>query len=217
MASLNELFVVSLILTNLILLGGNRLTVLIRIAAAQGIILGILPLIAREGYWSSRLIILAVTAGVLKGIIFPLLIGRALREANIRREVEPFVGFNLSIVTGVLALACSFWLTSRLPLTSTNLSHFTLPVAFFTIFTGFFLIVARRKALSQVLGYLVLENGIYIFGTSLGQEVPLVVELGILLDVFVAVFVMGIAIFHINKEFDHLDADRLSALKDWTP
>lgn len=217
MSSINELFIISIILTNLILLGASRLTILIRIVAAQGIFLGVLPLIMRDGYWTWRLIILAVTAGILKGAVFPLLIGRALREANVRREVEPFIGFNLSVFAGILALVCSFWLSSRLPLFGEVLSRLTLPAAFFTIFTGFFLIVARRKAISQVLGYLVLENGIYIFGTSLGQEIPLAVELGILLDVFVGVFVMGIAIFHISREFDHLDVDRLTTLKDWTP
>jgi hydrogenase-4 component E len=68
--------------------------------------------------------------------------------------------------------------------------------------------------LNQVVGYLVLENGVYLFGLILAPEVPLLVELGILLDVFVAVFVMGIAIFHISREFDHLEMDQLTTLKD---
>ena len=79
---------------------------------------------------------------------------------------------------------------------------------------GLFLIVSRKTALMQVVGYLVLENGIYIFGMALAQEEPLLVEMGILLDVFVAVFVMGIAIFHISREFDHIDVDQLTSLKD---
>ena len=88
------------------------------------------------------------------------------------------------------------------------------PAALFTILVGLFLIVSRRKALNQVLGYLVLENGIYAFGVAPGAaSVPLLVELGVLLDVFVAVFVMGIAIYHINREFDHIDADQLDRLK----
>jgi hydrogenase-4 component E len=89
-------------------------------------------------------------------------------------------------------------------------------VALFTIFVGLFMIVTRKKALTQVLGYLTLENGIYAFGLGVAQEWPLIVELGILLDIFAAVFVMGIAIFHINREFDHIDSDRLSTLKDWS-
>lgn len=80
---------------------------------------------------------------------------------------------------------------------------------------GFFLIVSRRIALSQVLGYLVLENGIYILGVALVHEQPFLVELGVLLDVFVGVFVMGIMMFHINREFDHIDVHRLAKLTDF--
>ena len=72
-----------------------------------------------------------------------------------------------------------------------------------------------RLALTQVQGYLVLENGVYAFGVAMAQEMPVSVELGILLDVFVGVFVMGIIIFHISREFEHLETDRLSDLKDW--
>ena len=75
-------------------------------------------------------------------------------------------------------------------------------------------IVSRRKAIMQTLGYLAMENGIYAFGLAFAVEEPLLVEMGVLLDVFVAVFVMGIAIHHISREFDHIDTDRLSALKD---
>ena len=88
------------------------------------------------------------------------------------------------------------------------------PVALSSILIGLFLIVSRKKAVNQVLGFLVLENGIFTFGVGLVGELSLLVELGVLLDVFVAVFVMGIMIFHISREFDHLDTDRLSTLKD---
>jgi hydrogenase-4 component E len=81
------------------------------------------------------------------------------------------------------------------------------------IFVGLFVIVSRRKALNQILGYIILENGTYAFGMSVLSEVPVLVELGILLDAFVAVFVMGVAIYHISREFDHMDTDLLDTLK----
>ena len=87
------------------------------------------------------------------------------------------------------------------------------PAALTTMLAGLFLIVARKNALTQCLGYIILENGIYIIGIVSVVEIPVLVELGILLDMFVAVLVMGIAIYHINREFDHLDADRLNILK----
>lgn len=214
MSSWTELVLVLIILTNLALLGGSRLNSLIRIAAGQGILLGLLPLLACGGALTPRLVILAVAAGALKGVVFPVLLSRALREANIRREVEPFVGANLSILAGIIALACSFWLTTRFPISQSGWSRLAPPVAFFTIWMGLFLIVSRRKALTQVLGYLIMENGIYMLGMALVGEVPMLVELGVLLDAFVATFVMGIAIQHINREFDHMDVYRLDDLRE---
>ena len=134
-----------------------------------------------------------------------------------RREVDPAVGYILSMLLGLLTLALSFWLSDRLPLPAPPVSSLLVPVAFFTTFAGLFLIIARLKALTQVLAYLVLENGIYLFGVGVVRGTPMLVELGVLLDVFVAVFVMGIAIFHISREFDHIDTDRLTVLRDWTP
>jgi len=80
--------------------------------------------------------------------------------------------------------------------------------------TGLFVIVSRFNALNQVVGYLVLENGVTMFGLLLAPEVPFLVEMGILLDVFVAVFVMGITIFHISREFEHIDVEQLTTLRD---
>jgi hydrogenase-4 component E len=88
------------------------------------------------------------------------------------------------------------------------------PAAFFTCLVGLVLLITRSKAITQVLGYLTLENGVYAFGAAVALDMPILVELGILLDVFVGVFVMGIAIFHISRQFDHIDTDRLVSLSD---
>jgi hydrogenase-4 component E len=149
----------------------------------------------------------------LKGFVFPFLLARDIREAKVRREVEPFVGYAASIVVGLMMLAVSMWIAARFPELSPTSSSFVIPVALSMVFTGLFLVVSRRKALTQVIGYLVFENGIYMFGVFAAGEIPFLVELGVLLDVFVAVFVMGIAINHINREFDHIDTDQLSSLK----
>ena len=90
-------------------------------------------------------------------------------------------------------------------------------MAFSSILIGLFLIIARRKALTQVLGFLTFENGIALFGTGMMIEHGAIIELGILLDVFVFVFVVGIAVFQINREFQHMDADRLNTLRDYRP
>lgn len=212
-ASATHFVLVLVLLTNLMLAGSSRLRACIQLVAAQGMLLGLLPILTVE-FGLARSLALGGVSFVLKGIVFPRLLQRALRAADVRHEVDPLVGYVASVLGGMLIVVVSFWMAGRFALESPPLEGLTLPVALATILTGLFLLVARRTALVQVVGYLVLENGIFIFGVGLPHGVPLVVELGILLDVFVAVFVLGIAVFHISREFDHIDVDQLSQLKD---
>jgi hydrogenase-4 component E len=184
--------------------------------AVQGIVIGILPCLIYGKLALLPIVIAAFTIAV-KGIIFPLLLGWSLKTAQVEREVEPLVSYPFSIIISVLIFALSFWLSFHLSLPESFCVSLLVPVAFSTIMTGLFVIVSRVKALTQVLGYLVMENGIYAFGAALLREQPLLVELGVLLDMFVAVFVMGIAIFHISREFDHIDTHILDNLSDRIP
>ncbi|MGB7768766.1 MAG: hydrogenase [Verrucomicrobiia bacterium] len=211
---ITNLILVVVVLTNLKLLGSSRLGASIRVVAAQGMVLGLLPILAHWNELSLHFALLAVGTIAIKGIVFPWFLFRAIREAEIGREIEPYVGYATSLVMGAVALGASFWVCTRLPIPEDIASPWLAPVSFFSIFAGLFLIVSRKRAVSQVLGFLVLENGIYTFGVGVAARTPFLVEVGVLLDVFVAVFVMGITIFHINREFDHINTDRLSALKD---
>jgi hydrogenase-4 component E len=129
--------------------------------------------------------------------------------------VEPFVSHTVSVVVGVAALIFTLWVDARLaiPALYTGGSSLMVPAGLTTLLIGLYLIVSRRKAITQVLGYIVLENGTYTLGVALVGGVPLLVELGVLMDVFVAVFIMSIATYHISREFDHMDVDQLRQLK----
>jgi hydrogenase-4 component E len=208
-----DVVLVLLVLTNLRLLGSSRLAACIGTVAAQAVLLGILPLLAREA-WTWRVVFLSAVSTSLKAGVLPWLLRRAAREVGLRNEVEPIVGFTVSLLAGIPLLLVAMHVAARLPLPGAGGSFFLAPVALFTILVGLFVIVTRVKAVMQVLGYLAMENGVYAFGMAFAIQEPLLVEMGILLDVFVAVFVMGIAIHHISREFDHMDTDRLSALKD---
>lgn len=214
MSYLIDPILVFVVLVDLTLLGLSRLGACIRLSAAQGMALGALPLLVATHGIGVRVLLLSVVMFVLKGIIFPQFLLRAIRSADVRHEVEPLVGYTASILLGILILALSFWMASRFVLPQPAPSPLVLPLALATILIGLFLIVSRRKAIMQVVGYLVLENGVFIFGVALAQEEPFLVEMGVLLDVFVAVFIMGIMIFHISREFDHIDVDQLTSLKD---
>jgi len=204
-----DILMVSIVFTNLRLLGSSRLGACIRTVALQGVLLGLLPLIA---HW--RILLLAGAGTALKAVVFPWLFRRALRGAKVRREMEPYVGYSTSLFAGIAALAVSLWIAGKLELPNRAISPLLVPVALSTMLVGLFVIVSRRKALTQALGYLTFENGIYAFGIGIAHESPFLVETGILLDVFVAVFVMGIAIFHIQREFDSIDTTALASLKD---
>ena len=205
---------VAVLLMNLMMLPSSRIRTCIRIAASQGIMIGLLPIINEYPLMAPGTITSSSLSIVLKGVVFPCLLFRALREADIRKEVEPVGGYPLSLLMGVVIFAVSYWLSARLLYANLPVSQLIAPVSFATFFTGVFIIVSRMKAITQVIGYLVLENGIYFFGSAFLREQPVLVELAILLDIFAAVFVMGIAIFHISREFDHIDTEKLSELKD---
>lgn len=198
---------------NLLALASSRLPSIIRAAALQGIVIGILPLLVeREFHW--LVILVAVGAVAVKGFVIPSLLRRALRAANIDREVEPLLGFIPSLLLGAAAMIGSVALAGMLPLRPEHTGMLLVSGSFATVVCGFILLMGRTKAISQVCGYLLLENGIYLFGLLLIQATPLIVEAGILLDLTVAVFVIGIVVDRIQREFDTLDTRKLNVLRE---
>ncbi len=213
MNSMIESTIMLLLLSDLALFSVSLLSTSIKIVAVQGFLLGIFALLAQWHALTPRIIVIAVFSAMVKGIVFPYLIKRAIKETGIKREIQPFVGFGLSMVAGIVLLGAALYTGSKIALNAVPLHPFAVPVSFLMLFTGLFLIIARKKALLQCLGYIVCENGIYMFGMAAVGEIPALIEFGVLLDAFVAVFVMGIIIYHISREFDHIDTDRLNTLK----
>ena len=199
----------------LMLSGSSRLVHCIRLVALQGILLGVMPLVMWN--WSKTLPGTELWAAsainiIVKGILLPLLLIRAMHKAGVKRELEPLAGYSWSllIVSGAGALALWLSLSLNIP----GVPVLAVPAAAITVFTGLFIIISRRKAITQSLGFLSFENGIALFGVAMHLEYGFFVELGILLDVLVLVFVMGITVFQISREFEHIDADRLNLLTD---
>jgi hydrogenase-4 component E len=202
-----------LIVSDVALLGTRRLGRAIGLAALQGVLVGLLALAAHHGPLTGRTLLLAVLGIGLRGVLFPVLLRFVARRAGGDRELEPYVGYGPSLLLGIAMLGGAMALGGRLQLPATGLPPLLVTAALFTMLTGVFLVVARRRALTQCLGYVVLENGIYGFGVATVSDVPALVELGALLDLFLAVLVMGVAIYRITAEFDHMDTDQLDALK----
>ncbi|MFA7249752.1 MAG: hydrogenase [Dehalococcoidia bacterium] len=202
-----------LVLSSLAMLATSRIATGIRLVAIQGLLLGAIAFLDGHEGVTMRSIALGGGTVLLKSALFPWLLSRAQHEARVQQEPDPFVSYPFSLAGGVTALGVAVWLSDRVTLTP-DIDALVVAVGLFTTFAGLLLLVTRRIALGQVLGYIVLENGIATFGLAVAEQQPLLVELGVLLDVFVAVFVMGIAIVHINHEFDHIEVDQLSALRD---
>ena len=208
----HELILLLVVLTNFWVLGTTRLSSTIRATAVQGALLATLPLFLYS-HLSVHIIGLAIGTLLVKAFVLPHFLTRAIREAAVRREIEPLIGFTASLMLGAAAVALSFAIAPRLELPGVR-SEMLIPVALSTVIIGLIVLTTRNKAVTQVVGYLILENGIYAFGLSQAERVPFLVELGVLLDVFAGVFIMGIVVFHINREFDSLDSARLTELRD---
>ena len=212
MTQISDIVLLLVVLTDFWVLGTTRLSSMIRAAAIQGAILAALPVALHPGL-SLHILGLGLGTFVVKAILLPTFLHRAIREASVRREVEPVIGFTASLCLGAVAVALAFAVAQRLPLPQSQ-TALLVPVALATVMVGLIVLTTRSKALTQVVGYLILENGIYVFGLSQAERVPFLVELGVLLDVFVGVFIMGIVVFHINREFDSLSSAHLTELKD---
>lgn len=207
-----NLILLFVILFNFFILGTSRLNTCIRSVALQGALLSLLPLFLHTLTFHTYL--LAVGAFLLKGLLMPWLLFRAIRQVKIRREVEPRIGYIPTLLLGALTTAGAFIFGDRLPLLPEHLHSLFIPAALSTLAAGFLMLITRRKAIAQVLGYLMFENGIFIFGTLLAETMPFLVEMGVLLDMLVAIFVMGIVMHHINREFSTLNTEQLSLLRE---
>ncbi len=212
MSGFADQLLVLVMLINLVMLGSSRLVVSIRAVAFQGIVLGVLPGLIHP--FSGHLAAITVVMILVKGFVIPYLINDAVRKAHIRREVEPFLGYVPSLLLGAVFIAVSFVFAEKLPLAPEHKDLLFVPASIATLLTGFLLLTTRRKAISQVIGYLVMENGIFVFGMLLTEAMPVMVEAGALLDLLVGIFVMGIVINHISREFSSIDTSRMHTLKE---
>jgi hydrogenase-4 component E len=208
-----DTLLVLVVLAALYMLGTIDLGAAIRATALQGIILAVLPTLVR-GHLEAHAALIGVLTFALKAVIVPRMLVAAMRRAGVNREIEPLVGFgtSLSIAGALVAISLAFGHQLKVP--GAHISHLLVPCAFSTVLLGLLILVSRTKALSQVVGYLVLENGIFLFGLVLVREMPLLVELGVILDVFVGVFIMGIVIHHISRAFEHIDTHAMTTLRD---
>ena len=202
----------SVVICNLYLLSASRLTSMIRGVALQGVLLSILPLLLPNPAQKIHVFILVILSAAVKGILIPGYLFKAIRDVRDVREKDPVVGYSLSVVCGILAAALSFYALRKIPFYSIAISPFHASTAITTVFIGLFLIITRRNVVSQIIGYLVFENAGFILGISVAAFQPLFIEMGVLLDILVGVFIMVMAVNYVQTEHDSISIRSLERL-----
>ncbi len=204
---------VLVVLLDFFALGTSRVMALIRASALQGVVLAGVALFAHPEF-GVQAVLIALGTFAVKALAVPLMLMRAIRDVTIRREVEPLIGFTASLLLGGLGAGLALVFSSSLPLAPEHAQAQIVPAAFTTVFTGFLMLTTRQKAITQVVGYMFLDNGIFLFGLLLIDAMPVLVELGVLLDLVVGVFVMGIIMHRIQRTFSTINTTQFSTLKE---
>ena len=198
---------------NFFALGVSRIRAVIHAVALQGIVLGLLPLFVHPDIGLRGLLLMAA-AVALKGFAIPALLFHAMRAADVQHEARPLVGYIGSLLLGAAGTGLALVFANTLPLAEQHTGLLLVPASLATVWTGFLLLTTRKVAIMQVLGYLLLENGTFLFGLLLLEAMPFLVEVGVLLDLFTGVFVMGIIIHHISRDFPATFAEAPPEAKD---
>ncbi len=206
--------ILSLVLLSVLFsFGSSRLPGLIMVVGFQGIVASIVPLFIGHDVSVGGMTFTLVTL-LIRGIIIPLAIYIAIKRVSIRREVEPIVGYHASILCGLGLIVAVTYLNRQLNLPAISDYTLLLPTAIALLVTGMFLLMARRNAIAMVLGYIMMENGIYLVGTTFSVRARHIVEFGILLDVLAGVMIMAIILQNIKRTFDDVDTALLRTLKE---
>jgi len=207
-----------LLVLQILMVAQRWLVTNIRAFGAQSFLLASIAATIAHFNHAPHIYVVAALTLIFKAILLPLLLERLVTKIEIRQEIEPFVNMPISVViSGLLTLlayvvAESFHRPEEAA-GPASLGHNTLAVAIALFLIGFFMMVNRRKALTQVLGLLCLENGLFLAAISLTYGMPLIVEAGIFFDVLVATLLLAILIYRIRETFESMDVSRLSRLR----
>ncbi len=203
-----------LLLISFAMLAQRRIRRLIVLLAWQGALLSASTLLVAITAHQAHLYYSAALTLALKVIVLPWILMRLMKRLGIAGEVEPLVNVSTLMLVGLALVIFAFGLAQPVSALATTVTRQALGIALAVILLAFLMIIARRKAVTQVIGILALENGLFFAATSATYGMPMVVELGIALDLLVGVFVFGIFFFHIREQFDSLDLHHFESLKE---
>ncbi len=193
--------------------GSSRLPVLIKVLAFQGVVVSIVPLFVGHDLSGGGILFTIITM-IIRGIIIPLCIYIVIKKVAIHREVEPIIGYHASLLAGLGLIVAAIYVSHKFNIASISTSTLLLPSSITLLVAGMFLLMARRNAIAMVLGYIMMENGIYLVGTTFSVRTLHIVEFGVLLDVLAGVMIMAVILQNIKQKFDDVDTALLRTLKE---
>ncbi|MCL4744896.1 MAG: formate hydrogenlyase [Burkholderiaceae bacterium] len=209
-----ELFASVLLLLAFAMLSQRRVLSLINLYALQGVILVCATAVVAYLTGQSHLYASAALTLALKVVLIPVMLHRVMRRLDVRWDVETLINIPTTMLIGIVLVMFAFYLASPITELAHTIARGTLGIALACVLLSFLMMITRSKAVPQVIGFLSMENGLFFAATSATYGMPMVVELGIALDVLVGVLILGVFLFQIREQFDSLDIRHLERLKD---
>lgn len=206
-------FGMALLMSSFAMIASPQLLVCIRFYAIHSFLLAAITLLVAYESRVEHLIIPAILTLVLKTGVIPQFFFWLIRRLHVHREIESYINIPSSVFFSALLVFLSFYVTGELKALTTVFSREVIPIAIATIFLGMLMMTTRKKAVTQVLGLLLIENGLFLMAVTMTFGMPLLVELGIFFDVLVGVIIMGIFVFKIRGAFEGIDVDDLTVLR----
>ncbi|MGB8694092.1 MAG: hypothetical protein WCD08_11340 [Steroidobacteraceae bacterium] len=203
-----------LLLLSFSMLAQRRIVVLVNLLATQGLLLFLATMLLAWRTGEHHLYLSAALTLALKVIGLPWLLHRLIHRLDVYWDTEPLLNPSVSMLIGLLIVVFSFGLAQPISALASTATRSTLGIAIAVILLAFLTMITRRKAMSQVVAFLSMENGLFFGAMSATYGMPMVVELGVALDVLVAMLVLGVFFFQIREQFDSLDLHHLETLKE---
>jgi hydrogenase-4 component E len=192
----------------------RRILRLIYLFALQGLVLSVNTAVVAVATRQPHLYFSAALTLGLKVVLIPWLLHRLIDRLNIRWDIETLINIPTTMLVGIVVVIVAFNLALPISQLAGTITRSSLGIAMASVLLSFLMMITRRKAVPQVIGFLAMENGLFFAATSATYGMPMVVELGIALDVLVGTFIFGIFFFQIRETFDSLDIHHLEKLKD---
>ncbi len=209
---MTDILLIALAMTLLYMSIANRLLTYLRILVLQGFILFGATYLSLTHINTVNLLLIMIETIVFKALAVPWFINYLIRRNGITREAEPYLPNFVSLIIVTLIIVATIILSNSIKDTNLDKTYFV--VALSTLFTGLYLIVSRKKIITHVIGYIVIENGVFILSLAVGNEMPMLVNLGIMLDIFASVLILGVFFNKIGDVLKDPDVNLLRNLKD---